>query len=88
VQVGDLLTTSGIDGVYPPGLPVARVASVERRVDASFARVGLQTVAALDGVRHVLLLEWQGAPRAEAADGAASSAPADASASARKGPRK
>ncbi len=24
VQEGDLLTTSGVDGVYPPGLPVAR----------------------------------------------------------------
>ena len=60
VQVGDLLTTSGIDGVYPPGLPVARVTSVDRRVDTSFARVGLQPVAAPDGVRHVLLLEPPG----------------------------
>ena len=25
VQEGDLLTTSGVDGVYPPGLPVAKV---------------------------------------------------------------
>jgi len=85
VQVGDLLTTSGIDGVYPPGLPVARVTSVERRVDASFARVGLQPVAAPDGVRHVLLLELQGVPRAEAAAEAAAGA---VSAPARKGPRK
>ena len=30
VQVGDLLTTSGVDGVYPPGLPVARVEKIER----------------------------------------------------------
>ena len=27
VQVGDMLVTSGIDGVYPAGLPVAKVAS-------------------------------------------------------------
>jgi rod shape-determining protein MreC len=33
VQAGDTLVTSGLDGVYPPGLPVARVASVERRVE-------------------------------------------------------
>jgi rod shape-determining protein MreC len=33
VQAGDLLTTSGVDGVYPPGLPVARVEKVERRAD-------------------------------------------------------
>src|SRR3954471_20558484 len=31
VQPGDLLTTSGVDGVYPPGLPVAKVTKVERR---------------------------------------------------------
>jgi len=39
VTVGDLLTTSGVDGVYPPGLPVARIEKVERRVDAVFARI-------------------------------------------------
>ena len=33
VQVGDVLTTSGVDGVYPPGLPVAKVVPVERRAD-------------------------------------------------------
>ncbi len=57
VQVGDLLTTSGVDGVYPPGLPVARVAAVERRADAGFARVLLSPVAAPDAVRHVLVLQ-------------------------------
>ena len=60
VQVGDLLQTSGVDGVYPPGLPVARVASVERRVESSFARVWLAPAAAADGVRHVLVLEPTG----------------------------
>jgi rod shape-determining protein MreC len=57
VQVGDLLQTSGLDGVYPPGLPVARVSSVERRAEAGFARIGLMPVAPPDGVRHVLVLE-------------------------------
>src|SRR3954468_17770260 len=32
VQAGDLLTTSGVDGVYPAGLPVAKVDKVDRRV--------------------------------------------------------
>jgi rod shape-determining protein MreC len=31
VQVGDTLTTSGIDGLYPKGLSVGRVEAVERR---------------------------------------------------------
>ncbi len=57
VQVGDMLHTSGVDGVYPPGLPVARVLSVDRKVDSSFARVLLAPLAPADGVRHVLVLE-------------------------------
>jgi rod shape-determining protein MreC len=57
VQPGDLLHTSGVDGVYPPGLPVARVLTVQRRADAGFARITLAPVASPDGVRHVLVLE-------------------------------
>jgi len=57
VQAGDLLLTSGIDGVYPPGLPVARVLAVERRADTGFARIALAPAAPPDGVRHVLVLE-------------------------------
>ena len=57
VQPGDTLTTSGVDGVYPPGLPVAKVAAVERRAESGFARIGLAPAAVADGVRHVLLLE-------------------------------
>jgi rod shape-determining protein MreC len=56
VQPGDLLTTSGVDGVYPPGLPVAKVASVERRADSGFARISCAPQALVDGARHVLVL--------------------------------
>jgi rod shape-determining protein MreC len=57
VQVGDVLTTSGVDGVYPPGLPVARVVSVDRKLDSGFARIVLVPAAMPDGVRHVMVLE-------------------------------
>jgi rod shape-determining protein MreC len=57
VQAGDALTTSGVDGVYPPGLPVARVVRVERRSDAGFARILLAPAAAMDNLRHMLVLE-------------------------------
>lgn len=57
VQVGDVLTTSGADGVYPPGLPVARVISVDRKLDSGFARIVLTPEARTDGVRHVLVIE-------------------------------
>jgi rod shape-determining protein MreC len=57
VQVGDVLNTSGVDGVYPPGLLVAKVTAVDRKVDTGFARVTLVPSAPPDGVRHVLVLE-------------------------------
>jgi rod shape-determining protein MreC len=57
VKVGDLLHTSGVDGIYPAGLPVATVATVERQAEGGFARITLAPVAKVDGVRHVLVLE-------------------------------
>jgi rod shape-determining protein MreC len=57
VQPGDLLTTSGVDGVYPPGIPVAKVAKVERRPDSAFARIVLHPQALVDGARHVMVLK-------------------------------
>jgi len=56
VKEGDLLTTSGIDGVYPAGLQVARISHIERRVDISFARIHAIPLAELKG-RHVLILQ-------------------------------
>lgn len=57
VQADDELHTSGVDGIYPPGLKVARVVSVDRRVDSTFARVLLRPAASADSVRHVLVLQ-------------------------------
>lgn len=57
VQVGDVLSTSGVDGIYPAGVPVAKVISVDRRVDTGFARIALAPLAEPDSVRHVLVLE-------------------------------
>ena len=56
VQQGDLLTTSGLDGIYPEGLPVAKVARVDRRADSAFARILLTPMALPDRPRHVLVL--------------------------------
>ena len=57
VQVGDLLQTSGLDGVYPPGLAVAKVSRLDRRTQSDFAKIMLQPMASPDHVRHVLVLE-------------------------------
>lgn len=81
VQVGDLLHTSGLDGIYPPGLPVGTVERVERRAEAGFARVAVRLAAQADGVRHVLVLEPMAAqlpPAVAAAAGAAGAASAAA----------
>ena len=53
---GDLLVTSGLDGRFPPGYPVARVTTVERGADTPFARVAAEPVAQLDSTRVVLLV--------------------------------
>lgn len=89
IKVGDLMTTSGLDGIYPPGLPVARVSAVERRGDSSFAQVQLTPIARPDSARHVLVLlpldrhlaakrEAQAAAAAEAASAAEAKANARA----------
>ncbi|MBI3043883.1 MAG: rod shape-determining protein MreC [Betaproteobacteria bacterium] len=58
-QNGDRLVTSGIDGVYPPGLPVAQVMHVERSAAQIFARI---TCAPLGGVsNHAQVLIVRGA---------------------------
>ena len=56
VQQGDVLSTSGVDGVYPPGLQVARVERIERRADSAFARIFCQPLSLIHGVKHVMLL--------------------------------
>ncbi len=57
VLPGDILTTSGVDAVYPPGLPVAKVDRVERRVDSAFARVYCTPFALVSGTAHVMVLK-------------------------------
>jgi rod shape-determining protein MreC len=68
MQKGDLLTTSGIDGVYPAGLHVGRIARIDRRVDSSFARVHAEPMASERG-RHLLVLlpvkDWPEPPKPE-----------------------
>ncbi len=76
VQAGDELQTSGLDGIYPAGVPVAKVVRVDRRADSAFARITLQPLAQPDSSRHVLLLQPLSAglpprPESEAADPAA-----------------
>jgi rod shape-determining protein MreC len=56
LQVGDLLTTSGVDGVYPPGLPVAKISKIERRAESAFAKISCVPQALVSGARHVMVV--------------------------------
>lgn len=56
IQTNDRLVTSGIDGTYPPGLPVASVLRIERDAENAFARVVCRPAAGVDRGRFVLVL--------------------------------
>ncbi len=56
VQAGDMLVTSGIDGTYPPGLPVAKITRVERDPAYPFARVWCSPAAGVNSHRWVFIL--------------------------------
>ncbi len=55
-QTGDQLVTSGIDGVYPPGLPVAEVTHVERNTEYLFASIACKPLAGVHAHAQVLVL--------------------------------
>ena len=57
IQEGDLLTTSGVDGVYAPGLPVARILKIERRADSPFSRVYCEPLAQMYGTQFVMVID-------------------------------
>ncbi len=56
IQNGDVLVTSGIDGIYPQGIPVAKVDKIERDPAYPFARITCLPVAGVDKHRHLLIL--------------------------------
>jgi len=58
IQVGDVLVTSGLDGMYPAGLAVARVIQVEKAA-GSFGRVVAQPLGGIDRNRQVLVIMSQ-----------------------------
>jgi rod shape-determining protein MreC len=69
VEVGDLLVSSGLGGVFPAGYPVGRIVEKRLRPDQAFAEVIAEPASALDRDREVLLV-WNAAdeiPRASEA---------------------
>ena len=56
IQENDILSTSGVDGVYPAGVPVAKVIKIEKSADSMFARILCEPLGRAQGVRHLMVL--------------------------------
>jgi rod shape-determining protein MreC len=56
IVVGDVLVTSGLDGMYPAGLAVAKVTQVESVAQGAFGRVVCQPLAGIDRHRQLLVV--------------------------------
>ena len=59
VKSGDLLVSSGLGGVFPAGLPVARISGVRRESNQLLAQVRAQPLASIERDREVILLEFE-----------------------------
>ena len=57
IQENDILSTSGVDGVYPAGVPVAKVIKIEKSADSMFARILCEPLGRAQGVRHLMVLD-------------------------------
>jgi rod shape-determining protein MreC len=55
IKEGDLLITSGLDGLYPNGLPVGKVAQINRGV-GGFARATVNPLGGVDRANLLLIL--------------------------------
>ena len=55
-ETGDQLVTSGLDGIYPPGLPVAQIVNVERNAAFLFARIVCKPLAGVANHKQVMVV--------------------------------
>ena len=56
IKAGDQLVTSGLDSIYPTGIPVATVESVETSSDSMFARILCKPFAKPQEERYVFIV--------------------------------
>ncbi|OEU70218.1 MAG: rod shape-determining protein MreC [Desulfovibrio sp. S3730MH75] len=69
VSEGEILVTSGLAGLYPPGLPVAKVVSVERSDISLFLKVEAVPLVDMENTEEILLLHRNGTVNSTSADG-------------------
>ena len=56
IREGDTIVTSGLDSLYPPGLPVGRVVTIDRSGSGNFARVVVEPIGSIESSRLLLVL--------------------------------
>lgn len=56
IKLGDILVTSGLDGIYPAGLQVAKVAQVESKASTTFEVVLCTPIAGIEQHKQLLIL--------------------------------
>lgn len=60
IRMDDMLITSGIDGIYPVGVPVAKITQVGAPSATSFRWIGAHPMAQVRSLRQVLVQRAQG----------------------------
>ncbi|MDH5423378.1 MAG: rod shape-determining protein MreC [Gammaproteobacteria bacterium] len=61
IKEGDIVSSSGLGGRFPPNYPVGVINSIERPAGETFASIDITPSAKLDQSREVLML-WHNAP--------------------------
>jgi rod shape-determining protein MreC len=55
LQVGDLVISSGFDGIFPPGLPVGHIAAVDKQGQGLFQYAQIEPAVDVDRLEEVLV---------------------------------
>ncbi len=56
VSVGDMIVTSGLDGVYPKGLPIGKVVTVDRPHAGIFQHVSVVPFVDFEKLEEVVVM--------------------------------
>jgi rod shape-determining protein MreC len=62
VAVGDLLITSGLDGIFPEGMPAGRVAQISKSGQGYFEEIWVRPLADIKRLEEVSIVRYQPKP--------------------------
>lgn len=75
LQVGDLVLSSGLDGIFPRGLPIGRIAAVDKQGQGLFQYAQIDPAVDVGALEEVLVTLGPVAPADPATESAGPSAP-------------